>query len=89
MAKKKKEEKPQGIKNVEQTLTKTEQFLGNYKMMLTVLGVIVALVAIVWLARLYLSKRSEEAGLKSTGLRDISKWTNKPCIMATVTYLGF
>jgi tetratricopeptide (TPR) repeat protein len=62
MAKKKKAEKPQGIKNVEETLTKTEQFLEeNYKMMLTVLGVIVALVAIVWLARLYLSKRSEEA----------------------------
>ena len=62
MAKKEKGRKPQGIKNVEETLTKTEQFLEeNYKMMLTVLGVIVALVAIVWLARLYLSKRSEEA----------------------------
>jgi len=59
---KKKIENPQGMKNVEETLTKTEQFLeGNYKLLLTGLGVIVVLVALFWLGRLYLNNRNEEA----------------------------
>jgi tetratricopeptide (TPR) repeat protein len=62
MAKNKKEETSQGLKNVEQTLTKTEQFLEeNYKSLLIGLGVIVVLVGIFWLGRLYLSKRNNEA----------------------------
>jgi len=62
MAKKTKDANPQTLKNVEQTLTKTEQFLEeNYKPLLTGLGVIVALVAIFWLGRIFLSKRNEEA----------------------------
>jgi tetratricopeptide (TPR) repeat protein len=62
MAKKTKDANPQTLKNVEQTLTKTEQFLEeNYKPLLTGLGVIVTLVAIFWLGRIFLSKRNEEA----------------------------
>lgn len=62
MAKRKKDENPQGLKSVEQTLTKTEQFLEeNYKTLLTGLIVIVALVGIFWLGRLYLIKRNDEA----------------------------
>ena len=62
MAKKIKDVNSQGLKNVEQTLTKTEQFLEqNYRILLTVLGVIVALVGIFWLGRMYLSKRNAEA----------------------------
>jgi tetratricopeptide (TPR) repeat protein len=62
MAKKAKEENPQGIKNVEQTLTKTEHFLEeNYKVLLIVLGVLVVLVGLVWLSKIYLGKRNEEA----------------------------
>ncbi|MCJ7448155.1 MAG: tetratricopeptide repeat protein [Bacteroidales bacterium] len=62
MAKKTKDANPQTIKNVEQTLTKTEQFLEeNYKPLLIGLGVIVALVGIFWLSRIYLSKRNNEA----------------------------
>jgi len=62
MAKNKKDESPQTISNVEQTLTRTEHFLEeNYKSLLIVLGVIVGLVAIVWLGKLYLSKRNDEA----------------------------
>ncbi len=63
MAKKKKrDENPQGLKNVEQTLTKTEQFLEeNYKTLLTALVVIIVLVGIFWLGRLYLIKRNDEA----------------------------
>lgn len=62
MAKKKKEENPKGLQNVEQTLTKTEQFLEeNYKPLLIGLGVLVGLVALFWLGRLYLGKRNDEA----------------------------
>ena len=62
MAKKTKDVSPQGMKNVEQTLTKTEQYLEqNYKVLLSVLGVIVALVGIFWLGRMYLNRRNTEA----------------------------
>jgi tetratricopeptide (TPR) repeat protein len=62
MAKKKKDENPQTISNVEQTLTRTEHFLEeNYKTLLIALGVLVALVGIVWLGKLYLNKRNDEA----------------------------
>ncbi len=62
MANKKKEENPKGIKNVEQTLTNTEQFLEeNYKPILTGLGVIIVLIGIGWLGKLYLNKRNDEA----------------------------
>ena len=61
MAKKTKDD-PERMKNVEQTLTKTEQFLeANYKTLSIVLGVIVALVALFWLGRMYLNKRNSEA----------------------------
>jgi tetratricopeptide (TPR) repeat protein len=62
MAKNKKDANPQTISSVEQTLTRTEHFLEeNYKTLLIVLGVIVALVGIVWLGKLYLNKRNDEA----------------------------
>lgn len=61
MAKKVKDD-PERMKNVEQTLTKTEQFLeSNYKSLSIVLGIIVALVALFWLGRMYLNKRNAEA----------------------------
>lgn len=62
MAKNKKDENPQSISNVEQTLTRTEHFLEeNYKTLLIGLGVIIALVGIFWLGKLYLNKRNDEA----------------------------
>ena len=62
MAKNKKDENPQTISNVEQTLTRTEQFLEeNYKTLLTGLGVIVVLVGIGLAWQVYLSKRNDEA----------------------------
>jgi tetratricopeptide (TPR) repeat protein len=62
MAKDKKGENPQGMKNVEETLTKTEQFLeSNYKPLLTGLAVVVVLVALFWLGKIYLTKRNDEA----------------------------
>ena len=62
MAKNKKDENPQTITNVEETLTKTEHFLEeNYKVLLTGLAVIVAIVGLIWIGKLYLGKRGEEA----------------------------
>jgi len=62
MAKKTKDVNPQGMKNVEQTLTQTEQYLEqNYKVLLFILGVIVALIGIFWLGRMYLNGRNNEA----------------------------
>ena len=59
MAKAKKEENPQGLKNVEETLTRTEQLLEeNYKPLLIGLAVLVVLVGAVWLGRMYLSKKN-------------------------------
>ena len=52
MAKNKKDVNPQTISNVEQTLTRTEQFLEeNYKTLLTGLAVIVAIVGLGWLGK--------------------------------------
>jgi tetratricopeptide (TPR) repeat protein len=62
MAKKTKEGNPQSLKNVEETLTKTEQFLEqNYKSLLIGLGVVVAVVGLFWLVKIYLNKRNDEA----------------------------
>jgi tetratricopeptide (TPR) repeat protein len=62
MAKKKKDENPQTISNVEQTLTRTEHFLEeNYKTLLIGLAVIIVLVGIFWLGKFYLNKRNDEA----------------------------
>lgn len=63
MAKKKTEvDEPTTISNVEQTLTKTEHFLEeNYKTLLIILAVIVVMVGVIWLGKLYLNNRNEEA----------------------------
>jgi TolA-binding protein len=58
----KKKDTAKGIENVEQTLTKTEQFLEqNYKPLLYVLVGAVVLVGIFWLLKLYTNKQNEEA----------------------------
>ena len=62
MAKKSKESTPTALSNVEETLSKTEQYLEeNYKVLLTGLGVIVFIVALFWLSKILLSKRNDEA----------------------------
>jgi tetratricopeptide (TPR) repeat protein len=62
MAKNTKEGNPQTLKNVEHTLTRTEQYLEeHYKELLIALGVLVVLVGLFWLGRIYLSKRNVEA----------------------------
>jgi tetratricopeptide (TPR) repeat protein len=62
MTKSKKKESSRGIENVEQTLTRTEQFLeDNYRVMLYILGVIVVVAGIAWMARVRVNNRTEEA----------------------------
>jgi tetratricopeptide (TPR) repeat protein len=62
MAKNKKDVNPSTISSVEETLTRTEQYLEeNYKTMLIGLAVIVLVVGLVWLGKLYLNKRNDEA----------------------------
>lgn len=62
MAKTKKDENPQTISNVEETLSRTEHFLEeNYKKLLVILGVLVGIVAVVWLGKIYLNSRNQEA----------------------------
>ena len=62
MAKNKKDVNPQTISNVEQTLTRTEQYLEeNYKTLLTGLAVIIIIVGLGWLGKIYLGKRNDEA----------------------------
>jgi len=58
----KKKETTKGIENVEQTLTKTEQFLEeNYKPILYGLVALVVVVGIFWLVRIYFNKQNKEA----------------------------
>lgn len=58
----KKKESAKAIENVEQTLTKTEQFLEqNYKPLLYVLIAAVVLVGLFWLLKLYTNKQNNEA----------------------------
>ncbi|HEX7493895.1 MAG TPA: tetratricopeptide repeat protein [Bacteroidales bacterium] len=62
MAKNKKDENPSTISSVEETLTRSEQYLEeNYKTLLIGLGVIVLLVGLFWLGKIYLNKRNDEA----------------------------
>ena len=62
MAKKKKDETPQGMQNVEQTLSNTEQFLEeNYKTLLIGLSIVVGIIGLFWLSKIFLGKRNDEA----------------------------
>lgn len=62
MAKNKKEETPQTMSSVEETLSRTEHYLEqNYKTLLIGLGAIVLIVGLVWLSKLYFNKRNNEA----------------------------
>jgi len=62
MAKSSKDLTPKTITEVEQTLSRTEQYLEkNYKTLLIGLGIIVAIVALIWLGKALLTKRSNEA----------------------------
>jgi tetratricopeptide (TPR) repeat protein len=91
MSKNKKEENPQTISSVEETLTRTEQYLEeNYKVLLSGLGVIVVLVGLVWLGKIYMNKRNEEA---QTQIYQAQKYLEidslKLALNGDGNYLGF
>lgn len=91
MAKKTKVENPQGIRNVEETLTKTEKYLEeNYKSLVIILGVAVVLVGIFWLGRMYLNKRNDEA---QSQMYQAEKWMELDSLNLAINgdgnYLGF
>lgn len=91
MAKSKKDVKPQGIKNVEQTLTKTEQFLEeNYKSLIIGLGVVVGLVGLFWLGKIYLNKKNGEA---QSQMYQAERWLEMDSLKLALNgdgnYLGF
>jgi tetratricopeptide (TPR) repeat protein len=91
MAKRNKEDNPTGLKNVEHTLTTTEQFLEeNYKKLLVVLGAAVVLVGIFWLGRLWLNKKNDEA---QSQMYQAQRWLEKDSLKLALNgdgnYLGF
>ncbi len=58
----KKNDANKGIQNVEETLTKTEQFLeDNYKSLLYGLGVVVVLIGLIWLVKFMGQRKNKEA----------------------------
>jgi len=91
MAKKKKDATSQTISNVEQTLTRTEQYLEeNYKTLLIVLGIIVILVGIGWLGKIYLSKKNDEAQSQMyQAERYLEQDSLKLALNGDGNYLGF
>jgi tetratricopeptide (TPR) repeat protein len=87
----KKEENPQGLKNVEQTLSRTEQFLEeNYKSLLIGLGVLVVLVGLFYLGKIYLDKRNTEA---KSQMYQAERWLEMDSLKLALNgdgnYLGF
>jgi tetratricopeptide (TPR) repeat protein len=91
MAKKIKEENPQGLKNVEETLTRTEQYLEeNYKVLLVTLGVIVVLVGLFWVGRYWINRKNNEAQAQ---MYQAQKWLEMDSLKLALNgdgnYLGF
>jgi len=62
MAKSNKKENLKGFENVEETLTRTEQFLeDNYKPLLYVLAAIVVAVGVIWIGKMRINSKAREA----------------------------
>jgi len=62
MAKSKKKENLKGFENVEETLTRTEQFLeDNYRPLLYILAAIVVVVGGIWLGKMRTNSKAREA----------------------------
>ena len=91
MAKSKKDVNPQTISNVEQTLTRTEQYLEeNYRTLLIGIAVIIVIVGLGWLVKLYLNKRNDEAlSQMYQAERYLEKDSLKLALNGDGNYLGF
>lgn len=91
MAKTSKEDNSQGLKNVEETLSRTEQYLEeNYKSLLIVVAVVIVIVGLFYLGRIYLGKRNDEA---QSQMYQAERWLEMDSIKLALNgdgnYLGF
>jgi tetratricopeptide (TPR) repeat protein len=91
MAKNKKDASPSTMSGVEETLTRTEQYLEeNYKTLLIGLSVIVILVGLGWLGKIYLNKRNDEAQSQMyQAERYLEQDSLKLALNGDGNYLGF
>ncbi|HVN59461.1 MAG TPA: tetratricopeptide repeat protein [Bacteroidales bacterium] len=91
MAKSTREDNSQGLKNVEETLTRTEQYLEeNYKTLLIILGALVVIVGLFYLGKIYLNKKNNEA---QSQMFMAQKWFEMDSLKLALNgdgnYLGF
>jgi tetratricopeptide (TPR) repeat protein len=91
MAKNSKEDSSQGLKNVEETLSRTEQYLEeNYKSLLIIVGVVVLIVGLFYLGRIYLGKKNSEA---QSQMYQAERWLEMDSLKLALNgdgnYLGF
>lgn len=91
MAKSNKKENLKGFENVEETLTRTEQFLeDNYKSMLYILGVVVIIVGGVWIGKLRINSKTNEAQAQMYVAEDyFAKDSFNLALYGDGNYLGF
>ncbi|MGD0582130.1 MAG: tetratricopeptide repeat protein [Bacteroidales bacterium] len=81
----------QGLKNVEETLTRTEQYLEeNYKSLLIVVAIVVVIVGLFYLGRIYLGKKNGEA---QSQMYQAERWLEMDSLKLALNgdgnYLGF
>ena len=91
MAKKTTEDNPQTLKNVEETLSRTEHFLEeNYKVLLIIVGIIVVIVGAFYLGKIYLNKKNVEA---QSQMFQAERWLEMDSLKLALNgdgnYLGF
>jgi len=91
MAKKKQQTESKGFENVEETLSRTEQFIeDNYKQLLYGLAVIVVLVGAIWLVKLRINNRTNDALSQMYVAEDyFSKDSINLALYGDGNYLGF
>lgn len=91
MAKSKKRESAKGIENVEETLTRTEQFLeDNYRALLYALIVVVVIVGAGWLFKLRINSRTSDAHSQMYVAENyFAKDSLKMALYGDGNYLGF
>jgi tetratricopeptide (TPR) repeat protein len=91
MAKKSQESNPKSVTNVEETLSRTEQFLEqNYKQLIYVLAGIIVIVGLFWLSKIYLNKRNDEAAAQMyQAQKYLESDSLKLALNGDGNYLGF